>query len=127
MMAEHEPTPGEHKLILASRVEHTPVYNREGERIGHVQDLSIDRVTGQVVYAIMSFGGFFGLGKHFHPLPWSALEYDPERSGYLVQMDKAALESAPSYDADELRKLGGAEGHRADLLAYYGQYGYPPI
>ena len=92
-------TPNDHRYILASRVEHTLVFNKAGERIGHIDDLSIERRTGQVVYAIMSFGGFLGIGKHFHPLPWSILDYDPERGGYVVPFDKAVLEAAPYYDA----------------------------
>src|SRR5688572_26178516 len=98
-------TPGEHKLILASRVEHTPVFNLDGERIGHIADLSIDRQGGTVVWAIMSFGGFLGIGKRFHPLPWNVLEYDPGKGGFVVPLDKTALEGAPHYDLEELRKL----------------------
>ena len=118
----------EHKLILASRVEHTPVFNRDGEEIGHIADLSIDRHDGQVVYAIMSFGGFLGIGKKFHPLPWSVLEYHPEKGGYIVALDKAALAEAPHYDADELRELGGEkrEQYREIILEHYGRYGMPP-
>lgn len=119
----------EHKLILASRVEHTPAFNGAGERIGHIEDLSIDRKSGQVVYAIMSFGGFLGIGKRFHPLPWHMLRYDPERGGYLVSLDKQDLEDAPHFDADELRELGGARPGTAvtQIWEYYGRYGPPPI
>lgn len=119
----------DHRLILASRVEHTPVFNEDGWLIGHIRDLSIDRETGQVAYAIMSFGGFLGLGNRLHPLPWSILGYDPERQGYVVPLDRAELAKAPHYDADELEEYGGA--HRTavytDVLAFYGRYGPPPI
>ena len=117
-----------HKLILSSRVNGTPVYNDSGERIGHVDDLSIERVSGNVVYAIMSFGGFLGIGEKFHPLPWSLLDYDPERGGYVVQLDKAALEAAPYYDRQELRELGGQSqtGYDQRIFGYYGAYGAPP-
>ena len=119
-------TPSDHKLILASRVEHTPVYNGDGERIGHIDDLSIDRQAGNVVYAIMSFGGFLGIGKRFHPLPWSMLDYDPKRAGYVVSLDEQALRDAPTYDSEELTHLGGPH-HDNRLLVneYYGRYGYP--
>lgn len=122
-------TPADHKLILASRVEHTSVYNDAGERIGHIEDLSIDRQDGQVVYAIMSFGGFLGIGKKFHPLPWSLLDYDPGRGGYVVPLDKAALENAPYYEPEELKNLGGPshEAFGRRILEYYGQYGPPQI
>jgi hypothetical protein len=118
-------TPSDHKLILASRVEHTPVYNADDERIGHIADLSIDRQAGNVVYAIMSFGGFLGIGKRFHPLPWSMLDYDPERAGYVVSLDEQALRDAPIYDSDELIRLGGPQqDDRLLLNEYYGPYGY---
>jgi len=118
----------EHKLILSSRVNGTPVFNESGERIGHVDDLSIERVSGNVVYAIMSFGRFLGIGEKFHPLPWSLLDYDPERGGYVVQLDKAALEGAPHYDRQELRELGGESqaGYGEQIFGYYGAYGAPP-
>jgi hypothetical protein len=111
---------GEQKLILASRVEDMPVFNTDGDRIGHIDDLSINRREGKIVWAIMSFGGFLGIGKRFHPLPWSVLDYDPEQGGYVMPLDKAALEGAPHYDAEELRDLGGAR--YADATAMLGSY-----
>ena len=116
-----------HRLILASRVEQTPAFNGAGERIGHIDDLSIDRRSGQVVYAIMSFGGFLGIGKRFHPLPWHVLHYDPQRGGYVVSLDQSALENAPHFEADELRELGGAQPAATQIWEYYGRYGPPPI
>lgn len=117
-------TSEDHKLILASRVEHTPVSNQDGERIGHIADLSIDRQDGQVIYAIMSFGGFLGLGKRFHPLPWSMLHYEPSQGGFVVLLDREALENAPHYDAEELRDLGGpdSEPFLTKLGKYYDPY-----
>jgi sporulation protein YlmC with PRC-barrel domain len=84
-----------HPLILSSRVVGTPVYNREGERLGHVDDLSLEKVSGRAKYAIISFGGFLGLGVRLHPVPWSLLDYDVERDGFVVPFDKSALEGAP--------------------------------
>lgn len=123
--SREQPASGDHKLILASRVDDAPVFNTAGERIGHIDDLSIDRVSGQVTYAIMSFGGFLGIGKRFHPMPWSSLEYDPDRGGYVVSLDERALRDAPHYDSDELEHFGGASNEaRYALSAYYGGYGY---
>lgn len=116
-----------HRLILASRVEHTPAFNKVGERIGHIDDLSIDRKSGQVVYAIMSFGGFLGIGKRFHPLPWHMLHYDPQRAGYVISLDQQDLEQAPHFEAEELRELGGAQPATVKIWEYYGRYGPPPI
>jgi PRC-barrel domain len=118
----------EHRLILASRVLNTSVFNQDGERIGHVDDLSIERVSGTAKYAIMSFGGFLGIGERFHPLPWSALEYQPDKGGFVVAFDKAALADAPHYDRTELAKLGGERSQVEwnTIYEYYGRYGVFP-
>lgn len=116
------------KLILASRVINTPVYSKDGEAIGHVDDISIERVSGRSIYGIMSFGGFLGIGEKFHPLPWDLLDYDPARGGFVVPMNKEELETAPHYTRDELEALGGASHHGSDaaLFEYYGKYGAYP-
>ena len=100
-----------HALITASRVHGTPVFNRAGERIGHIEDLSIDKVSGQVRYALLAFGGFLGIGDRFHPLDWSLLEYDTRRNGYVVPLEKPELERTPHYAKDELEPFGAGE-HR---------------
>jgi sporulation protein YlmC with PRC-barrel domain len=115
-----------HHLIMSSRVTGTAVFNLAGERIGHVDDLSIHKVSGQVIYAVMSFGGFLGVGERFHPVPWSMLEYDVERNGYVVPLDKAALEAAPTLDRAQLESLGAGDAWRTRLFDYYGTYGALP-
>jgi len=118
------PARSDHRLILSSRVNGTPVFDDSGERIGHVDDLSIERVSGDVVYAIMSFGGFLGIGEKYHPLPWALLNYDPERGGYVVSLDKTVLKDAPHYDRAELEAFGGPGRDSIDrILTYYGPYG----
>ena len=118
----------DHKLILGSRVEGTPVFDKTGDTIGHIDDLSIERVSGRVVYAIMSFGGFLGIGENFHPIPWSLLDYDVERGGYVVPLDKAELNGAPHYERDELVALGGPShaNYGQRIYDYYGSYGPLP-
>lgn len=117
-----------HTLILGSRVEGTPVYGKDGETIGHIDDLSIERVSGKVTYAIMSFGGFLGIGEKFHPIPWALLDYDVERGGYVVPLAKADLEGAPHYERDELVALGGPsyKSYGERIFSYYGTYGPLP-
>lgn len=115
-----------HELIMSSRVTGTPVLNREGERIGHVEDLSIHKVSGQVIYAILSFGGFLGVGEQYHPLPWSVLAFDPDANGYVVAIEKKALEDAPSLTREELEELGAGDTWRTRLFDYYGPYGAVP-
>ncbi len=87
------------RLIASNKVEGTAVYNRQGERLGTVHNFMVDKYTGQVAYAVMSFGGFLGLGESYHPLPWRVLTYDTNMGGYVVDLDKSKLEGAPSYTA----------------------------
>ena len=88
-------------LINAERVEGTSVYNPQGDKLGTIDDIMLDKVSGKAIYAIMSFGGFLGIGEKYHPLPWSTLNYDESKGGYVVNLDKKLLESAPTYDMDE--------------------------
>jgi sporulation protein YlmC with PRC-barrel domain len=123
-MATESSTSG---LITAKRVTGTPVFNANGDRIGHIEDLSIAKVSGQVVYALLSFGGVLGIGERFHPLPWSLLKYDTLKDGYVVPLDKAQIEAAPSYSSDELDIFGGEDrSYRDTLFDYYGPYGAVP-
>ena len=85
------------RLISSAKAEGTPVYNPKGERLGKVHHLMIDKYTGQVVYAVMSFGGFLGIGEKYNPLPWKMLTYDTRMGGYVVDLDRDRLENAPSY------------------------------
>jgi sporulation protein YlmC with PRC-barrel domain len=89
--------------IASDRVEGTEVYNAQGEHLGEVEDVIIDLPSGKVAYAVMSFGGFLGIGEKYHPVPWSMLKYDISKKGYVVPMDKAMLEKAPAYAADDMR------------------------
>ena len=84
-------------LIAAAHVTGTTVYSPAGENLGSIDDVMIDKVSGRAIYAVMAFGGFLGMGERFHPLPWAALKYDAEKGGYVVDLDKTRLESAPSF------------------------------
>ncbi|MBL8674444.1 MAG: PRC-barrel domain-containing protein [Rhodospirillales bacterium] len=87
-------------LIAAESVNGTSVYNTKGEKLGEVEDIMIDKATGKAIYAVMSFGGFLGMGEKQHPLPWSTLKYDARKGGYVVNLDKKMLEAAPTYEGD---------------------------
>jgi hypothetical protein len=80
-----------------ARLNGTTVYNTAGEKLGSVYDVMLDKISGRAEYAIMSFGGFLGIGDSYHPLPWSELTYDEDQGGYVVNIDRARLEGAPSY------------------------------
>lgn len=117
----------DHSLITSRRVTDTPVYNAAGDKIGRIEDLSIDKVSGQVRYALLSFGGFLGIGEKYHPLPWSVLDYDTNKDGYVVPLSKAQLEAAPNYSLSELEAFGGGDrSYREGVYAYYGAYGALP-
>jgi hypothetical protein len=89
------------RLIASDKVEGTAVYNGAGDGLGSIYTVMIDKFTGQVSYAVMSFGGFLGLGERYHPLPWKALTYDTRLGGYVVDLSREQLEGAPSYARDE--------------------------
>ena len=91
-----------HSLISAGRVQGTAVYSVEGARLGHVEDVMLHKVSGQVAFAVLSFGGVLGLGERLTPLPWSVLTYDMERGGYLAPQSRDQLREAPHYDRAEL-------------------------
>ena len=84
-------------LISADKVVGTSVYNRQGEKLGSVYTLMLNKLNGQVAYAVMSFGGFLGIGESYHPLPWRILTYDTALGGYVVDLDRRRLEGAPTY------------------------------
>ena len=88
-------------LIASNKVEGTAVYNRQGEKLGEVYNVMVGKRSGEVAYAIMSFGGFLGIGQKYHPLPWNTLTYDTGKKGYVVDADKERLMGAPSYQAGE--------------------------
>ena len=89
------------RLISAARVEGTSVYDRAGEKLGSIRGLMIDKQSGRIAYAILSFGGFLGIGDKSHPMPWQTLRYDTALGGYVVDLDRSVLEGAPAYAPDE--------------------------
>ncbi len=99
-MAALDITNTSHRLIAGSLVAGSAVYNAEGEKLGTVEDVMIDRVSGRIAYAVLSFGGFLGIGHRHYPLPWSTLHYDTSLGGYVVNLDRRMLEGAPAYADD---------------------------
>ncbi len=117
-----------HPLVLSSRVIGVPVYDRAGTRLGHVDELSIEKEGGRTIYAIMSFGGFLGIGEKFHPVPWQLLDYSVEHGGFTVPLDPDDLTNAPAYDDAAIRELGGPDyrAYGEAIYGYYGSYGAVP-
>lgn len=79
-------------LIAASKVNGTNVLS--SEKLGSIYDVILAKGSGKAEYAIMSFGGFLGIGEQYHPLPWNVLSFSPEHDGYVVDLDRSRLEGA---------------------------------
>jgi sporulation protein YlmC with PRC-barrel domain len=122
-MQQFEDVTTEGGNIRASRVSGTEVYNADGEHIGQIDDVVLDKRSGKADYAIMSFGGFLGIGERYHPLPWQSLAYDPARGGYVVSVDRDRLECAPTYARNEEPDWND----RAFNDRILGHYGYPLV
>lgn len=114
-----------HPLIPADRVNGTDVYNTDGEKLGRIEDVAIDKVSGEVAYAILSFGGFLGVGERYHPVPWRLLTYDVDKGGYVIPCEKERLEEAPSIDREELSGWNDSIA-RDTIYGYYAPYGVGP-
>jgi len=106
-------------LIAAEKVNGSTVYNLSGDKLGSVEDILIDKVSGQAVYALLSFGGFLGLGEKHHPLPWGILKYDGEKDGYVINLDKKKLQDSPDYEGGDnfvwTREYGEKVDHYYDF------------
>jgi len=85
------------RLISSEKVDGTAVYNGGGEHLGSIHHLMIDKFSGHVEYAVMSFGGFLGMGESYHPLPWRTLTYNTRLGGYCVDLDRTRLEGSPYF------------------------------
>jgi len=89
------------RLIASNKVEGTAVYSQDGEQIGSVYNFMVDKVSGKVSYAVLAFGGVLGIGDRYYPLPWEALNYDPDFGGYVVDVTREQLGDAPHYAYDD--------------------------
>lgn len=110
-------------LIAAGKVQGAYVFNPQGDRIGEINDVMLDKRSGRVAYAIMSFGGFLGMGNSYYPLPWSLLKYDTNLGGYVVEIDQRQLEDAPSYPVGTEPAWGDPE-YEGKLSDFYGLRSY---
>ena len=93
-------------VISASKVTGTNVYNTEGELLGEIHDVMLDKRSAKIAYAIMSFGGFLGIGEQYHPLPWATLKYDTRQEGYVVGLTKEQLQGAPTFAVSRISCMG---------------------
>ncbi|MDQ8699216.1 PRC-barrel domain-containing protein [Hyphomicrobium sp. LHD-15] len=90
----------DHRLISSEDIHGTDVLGAGDDVIGEIDHLLIEKVTGRVVYVVMSFGGVLGLAHSHYPIPWSALTYDPTVAGYRTGITEDQLRNAPEFSDD---------------------------
>lgn len=108
-----EPTP----MLVRAETDGLKVRSRDGDALGHIQSLMVDKRTGQSTYAVLSLGGFLGMNKSYYPLPFSMLAYQPIDDGYIVTVDRRLLEGGPSW-ASNAPDFNQAYADR--VSSYYG-------
>jgi len=108
-------------LIGSDKVEGTAVYGANDERIGSVQRVMIDKISGKVAYAVISFGGFLGIGEDYYPMPWAQLKYDTRLGGYKVGVTEDQLKGAPKFGRYE----NWDWSNRTNDERVYGYYNTP--
>ena len=113
------PTPSGHTdAIAASRVIGTEVYNAAGDHIGTIEDVMLEKTSNGIMFAVIGFGGFLGIGEKYHAIPWSVLDYEPSLGGYVVPFTEEQLKAAPAHTIDELTGADG-EAARNASFAYW--------
>lgn len=106
-----------HHLIAAREVEGAPVFGADGQKLGKISELLIDKASGAVAYILMSFDGFFGMGERYYPIPWAMLRYDDAKKGFAAPLTLDQIGDGMHVDdkevADEIE-------WRERVHAYYG-------
>lgn len=104
-------------LIASDCVIGTDVRRPDGSKVGRIERLMLDKATGRVAYAVMSFGGFLGLGEAFYTLPWAVLRFDPGLDAYVVDITEAQLRAAPERSPE-----GGDPGDEREWEEHVHRY-----
>lgn len=100
------------------------VYNLQDENLGDVKELMLDMLTGKVAYAVLSFGGFLGMGEKLFAVPWAALKLDTENKRFTLDVNKERLEGAPGFDANNWPDMANPEWANG-IHSYYGTTSIP--
>jgi len=109
-----------HDVICSDKVHGTSVYDTNGDKLGSIDSLMIDKRSGQVLHAVLEFGGFLGLGTDRYPVPWTKLEYDTELNGYVVPVEEDRLNHAPRYAHASASPFTTEVGYGQRVNDYYG-------
>ena len=102
MVATVKPTSGAKetsRLISSEKVAGSKVENTNGDNLGHIEEIMIDKVSGRVGYAVLNYGSFLGMGGKLFALPWDILKYDTQRDAYVIGIPAERLKNAPSFEA----------------------------
>ena len=97
-----------YSLIGSDKVEGTAVYRSNGEKVGRIERVMIDKINGKVAYAVMSFGGFMGIGEDYYPLPWSLLTYVGASPGRRLKKDVPQLRPSMSQKLCRINRVSHA-------------------
>ena len=112
---------GHTEVIRAKKVIGTIVKNSAGQKIGTVEDIVLDKLSNNIVYAVVGFGGFLGMNEKYHPIPWSALDYVESEDSYVVPFTKEQLQAAPADSLDNLTMADGVGTYRDRVSDYYSR------
>jgi sporulation protein YlmC with PRC-barrel domain len=111
------------KLTYASKILGAFVRNSAGHNVGHIDDIAVDPTTGDIAHAVLSLGGFLGIGEHIHPVPWSVLKFDAGTNSYTIPVSDGELRTAPTYSKSAFYELrDNDESFPHNIFAYYGIY-----
>lgn len=99
------------------------VRNLEGESLGKIEEIMIDLDSGAIAYAVLSFGGFLGIGDKLFAIPWGALTLDEANHEFILNANKATLENAPGFDKDNWPDMADP-AWGSTIHSHYGQEPY---
>ncbi|NJC35213.1 sporulation protein YlmC with PRC-barrel domain [Sphingomonas jejuensis] len=116
-MTDTAATPDKTLLIASNKVDEMSVRSRDGDKLGHVYSYMVNKRTGSVTHAVLSLGGFLGMGKSYYPLPFELLAYDAVDDVYIVTADRRLLEGGPSW-SNNAPNFDQAYADR--VASYYG-------
>ena len=109
--------------IKASGVIGTDVVDAKGDKLGDIKELVIDPPTARVAYAVVSFGGFLGMGKKLFAVPFGAFRYNVTKNQYVFDVSRERLTAAPGFDPDQWPSMADEKWNR-DVHKYYDHSPY---
>lgn len=110
-----------HQIVNSEDVIGVEVRNVQNENLGKVEALMLDKMTGQVAYVVLSFGGFLGMGDKLFAMPWSIFSFNTEKNCFIINVDKEKLKKSPGFDKDHWPDMSSAMWGTS-IQKYYGTY-----